>query len=187
MMIYVTLYDDICSDVVVPIRSHTVYGQHFLQLLVGHTIPYSKFWYLFRQYNYLLLFFSFTVVLCCQNILLKLLQVKTQLEYVIVNKNIIKYACTCLWVKYSRWSDIGLLLWRSVNGPQMLQFCLFSVLKRNIFHCILYYSRLLCLAYPLHIFYHYITAYTISIYTYICICTRLCTYIVTPYPRDHLQ
>ena len=27
------------SDVVAPIRSHTVYGQHFMQLLLGHAIP----------------------------------------------------------------------------------------------------------------------------------------------------
>ena len=32
----------------------------------------------------------------------------------------------------------------------MLQFCLFLVLKRKIFHCTLYSSRLLCLEYPLH-------------------------------------
>ena len=40
----------------------------------------------------------------------------------------------------------------------MLQFCFFLVLKRKIFHCTLYRSRLHCLEYPLHIFHHYITA-----------------------------
>ena len=75
----------------------------------------------------------------CTNIHLELLQVKTQLKYVKINRNIVKYTYKCLWVRYSRQSDIvnRVYCFRSAqcSNAQMLQCCVFLVLKQNcLFH-----------------------------------------------------
>ena len=149
----------VCSDVVVPIRFHTVYGQHFLQLLVGHTIPYFQFWSLLRQYSHLLhfLFFFYISTLLlqasCMNIPLELLQVKTQLKYVKINKKkIVKYAYKCLWVRYLlqivRYSNITILFVFGTKTnefllhPLSIQIALFSVhIFLPLHRCTNSYSR----------------------------------------------
>ena len=130
-------------------------GTTFLQLLVGHTIPYSKFCSLLRQYNHLLLFFFifyFNTLLLQGSCLNILLQVKTQLKYVIVNKNIVKYAYKCLRVRYCRYSNI--VNWVYCFGGATI-LLIFGTTNKFLLHP-LPFQIALFRAPPTH-FYHYIT------------------------------
>ena len=72
----------------------------------------------------------------------------------------VKYACTCLWVRYSRKSDImNRVYWfggESIPSNATI-LLIFGTTTNDLFYCTLDCSRFLCLEYPRHIYYHYIT------------------------------